>query len=109
MTAPVNLYANRQFVDQHALPVSTGIADDDLRQSFNLVDAGDRGIHLARHPLARTLILESIGTELRRLDDAGDAFHVDGDEDLSGPLRAGRGAKKQEEKGDVQMAHEPPF
>ena len=73
-----------QLVDQHVLAVAVRIADDDLGGT-GLADAGDRGVDFAGHPLARARVFEPARAELRRLDDAGDAFHVDRNEDLSGP------------------------
>ena len=66
-------YVVGHFVDEEALAVSVRVADDDLGGS-RVADAVDGGIHFAGHPLARALVFEAVRPELRRLDDAADAF-----------------------------------
>jgi hypothetical protein len=78
----------RKLVDEDALAVAVRVADDDLGRTGG-ADRGNGGVDLAGHPFARTLILEPVRPELRRVDDARDALHVDGDEDLPGTRLGG--------------------
>src|SRR5439155_24478419 len=50
-----------QLVNEHALPVSVRVADDDVHRSTG-ADSGNGGIDLGGHPFARALVLKSVRT-----------------------------------------------
>src|SRR5262249_30866363 len=101
--APHHLHVLRQLVDEEALAVAVRVADDDVgRPAF--ADGGDGGADLAGHPLTSTRILEPFWPELRGLDDAGDAFHVGGNENLAGS-RLGGSKNREAQQSSEQTSH----
>ena len=97
----------REPVDEDALSIPVRVADDDVRGTGVAVP-GDGGIYFRCHPFARALILEPLGPELRRLNDAGDALHVDGDENFAGP-RLGLESERRDQQGRDKPFHRGPF
>jgi hypothetical protein len=73
----------REQIDEQILRIAVGVGQHE-RGGAGRPGALDRGACLGRHPLAGLGVFEPGGTELRRLHDARDPFHVHGNEDFAG-------------------------